>query len=106
VRLVLVVLTLPFAMQWAQSHWGLQVDARLLPGPVVAHWPGLFWLALSTGVVLGHGGFQADQSLVHGGFAGLDGLDAVGGALVGRTHGIVECRAVGHWGEPGCALSA
>jgi membrane AbrB-like protein len=50
VRLVLVVLTLPFAMQWAQSHWGLQVDARLLPGPVVAHWPGLFWLALSTGV--------------------------------------------------------
>lgn len=49
VRLVLVVLTLPFAMQWAQSHWGLQVDARLLPGPVVAHGWGLLGLALVTG---------------------------------------------------------
>jgi hypothetical protein len=49
VRLVLVVLTLPFAMQWAQSHWGLQVDARLLPGPVVAHWWGVLGLALVTG---------------------------------------------------------
>ena len=48
VRLVMVVLSVPFAMQWAQSHWGLQVDARLLPGPQVAHWPGLFWLALAT----------------------------------------------------------
>ena len=48
VRLVLVVLTLPFAMQWAQSHWGLQVDVRLLPGPLVAQWPGLLWLALAT----------------------------------------------------------
>lgn len=48
VRLVLVVLSVPFAMQWAQTHWGLQVDARLLPGPQVAHWPALFWLALAT----------------------------------------------------------
>ena len=48
VRLVIVVVSVPFAMQWAQSHWGLQVDARLLPGPRVAQWPGLFWLALAT----------------------------------------------------------
>jgi membrane AbrB-like protein len=62
--------------------------------------------AVHRGWRLGHVGFQADQSLVHGGFAGLDGLDAVGGALVGCTHGIVERRAVGHRREPGGALSA
>ncbi len=48
VRLVIVVVSVPFAMQWAQHHWGLQVDARLLPGTQVAHWPGLLWLALAT----------------------------------------------------------
>ncbi len=48
VRLVIVVVSVPFAMQWAQNHWGLQVDARLLPGPRVAQWPGLLWLALAT----------------------------------------------------------
>mgnify|MGYP002776456462 FL=1 len=48
VRLVIVVMSVPFAMQWAQSHWGLQVDARLLSGPRVAQWPGLFWLGLAT----------------------------------------------------------
>lgn len=48
VRLVMVVISVPFAMQWAQSHWGLQVDARLLPGPRTADWLGLFWLALAT----------------------------------------------------------
>ena len=48
VRLVIVVMSVPFAMQWAQSHWGLQVDVRLLPGVRVAQWPGLFWLALAT----------------------------------------------------------
>ena len=48
VRLLVVVVTVPFAMQWAQHHWDLQVDARLLPGPRVAHWPGLLWLALAT----------------------------------------------------------
>jgi membrane AbrB-like protein len=47
-RLVLVVLTLPFAMQWAQSHWNLQVDARLLPVPAPSHMGGLLWLALAT----------------------------------------------------------
>lgn len=48
VRLVMVVVSVPFAMQWAQSHWGLQVDARLRPGPLAAQWPGLFWLGLAT----------------------------------------------------------
>lgn len=48
VRLVIVVLTVPFAMQWAQRHWGLQLDTRLLPGPSVTHWPGLLWLAVAT----------------------------------------------------------
>jgi membrane AbrB-like protein len=45
VRLVLVVISVPFAMQWAQSHWGLQVDARLLPRPLVTDWSELWLLA-------------------------------------------------------------
>ena len=48
VRLVIVVVSVPFAMQWAQSHWGLQLDARLLPGAGLTLWPGLLWLGLST----------------------------------------------------------
>ena len=46
VRLVIVVLSVPFAMQWVQSHWGLTVDTRLLPGVGAVNWLGLFWLAL------------------------------------------------------------
>jgi membrane AbrB-like protein len=45
-RLVMVVLAVPFGMQWAQHQWGLTVDATLLPGPRQAQWPGLFWLGL------------------------------------------------------------
>jgi membrane AbrB-like protein len=45
-RLVMVVLAVPFGMQWAQHQWGLTVDASLLPGPRLAQWPGLFWLGL------------------------------------------------------------
>lgn len=48
VRMVLVVLVVPFAMQWAQSYWGLQVDTRLLQAPQAAQWPGLLGLALAT----------------------------------------------------------
>lgn len=48
-RLLLVVILLPFGMQWFQVHWGLHVNAALLPGPRVAQWPGLLWLALATG---------------------------------------------------------
>ena len=48
VRLVIVVLSVPFAMQWVQSHWGLTVDTRLLPGVGAVNWLGLFWLALAT----------------------------------------------------------
>lgn len=48
-RLLLVVILLPFGMQWFQLHWGLHVNTALLPGPRVAHWPGLLWLALATG---------------------------------------------------------
>lgn len=48
VRLVIVVVSVPFVMQWAQNHWGLQVDARLLPGSAVASWPGLLWLGLAS----------------------------------------------------------
>jgi membrane AbrB-like protein len=107
VRLVIVVVSVPFAMQWAQNHWGLQVDARLLPGPRVAQWPGLLWLALATrgrGPV--HDLAQAHQSVVHGRFAGVDGADAFGGVLVGGAHGFVKCGAAGHWRESGGALSA
>ena len=44
-RLVMVVVAVPFAMQWAQSHWGLQVDASLRGASSAAQWPGLLWLA-------------------------------------------------------------
>lgn len=49
-RLLLVVILLPFGMQWFQAHWGLHVNLSLLPGPRVAHWPGLLMLAMATGV--------------------------------------------------------
>ena len=48
VRLVIVVLSVPFAMQWAQSHWGLQVDPILLQGSRTAVGPSLLWVALAT----------------------------------------------------------
>jgi len=47
-RLVLVVLFLPFGMQWFQSHWGLHVDSHFLQGPKILQWPGIFYLALAT----------------------------------------------------------
>ena len=53
VRLLCVVMAVPFGMQWAQHRWGLQVDASLLPGPRIAQWPGLLWLALATAVGAG-----------------------------------------------------
>jgi membrane AbrB-like protein len=48
-RLVLVVVCLPFGMQWFQAHWGLQVNSNLLPGPRIWLWPGIFYLAMATG---------------------------------------------------------
>ncbi len=48
-RLLLVVILLPFGMQWFQAHWGLHVNTALLPGPRDAQWPGLLWLAMVTG---------------------------------------------------------
>lgn len=48
VRLVIVVLSVPFAMQWAQGHWGLQVDPLLLPGTRAATDASLMWVALAT----------------------------------------------------------
>jgi membrane AbrB-like protein len=47
-RLVLVVVCLPFGMQWFQAHWGLQVNSSLLPGPRILQWPGIFYLAMAT----------------------------------------------------------
>ncbi len=44
-RLVMVVISVPFAMQWAQGHWGLQVDPSLRSIGRPAEWPGLLWLA-------------------------------------------------------------
>ena len=43
-RLVMVVISVPFAMQWAQNHWGLQVDPSLRSVSRSAEWPGLLWL--------------------------------------------------------------
>jgi membrane AbrB-like protein len=48
VRLVIVVLSVPFAMQWAQSHGGLQVDPILLPGSRTVVGSSLLWVALAT----------------------------------------------------------
>ena len=47
-RLVMVVVSVPFAMQWAQSQWGLQVDPSLRSVSRAAEWPGLLWLAGAT----------------------------------------------------------
>lgn len=47
-RLVMVVISVPFAMQWAQSHWDLQVDPGLSSVGRAAQWPGLLWLSLAT----------------------------------------------------------
>lgn len=48
-RLLMVVLSVPFAMQWAQAHWGLHVDESLRMVNRTPQWPGLLWLALATG---------------------------------------------------------
>lgn len=48
-RLVIVVLVIPFAMQWGRGYWGLQALDMTPPGPKIAQWPGLLWLALATG---------------------------------------------------------
>ena len=45
-RLVMVVLSVPFAMQWAQGHWGLQVDASLRSTTREVQGLGLLGLAL------------------------------------------------------------
>ena len=50
VRVVVVLLSIPFALQWAKQHWQLQALDMTPPGPRVAEWPGLLWLALATGV--------------------------------------------------------
>lgn len=47
-RLVMVVLSVPFLMQWAQVHWGLSVDESLRPVARAAQWPGLLWLGMAT----------------------------------------------------------
>ena len=44
-RLVMVVISVPFAMQWAQSLWGLQVDVSLRSVTREVHWLGLLQLA-------------------------------------------------------------
>ncbi len=49
VRMTVVVLVLPFAMQWAKAHWQLQPLDAVPPGRGAAEWPGLLWLGLATG---------------------------------------------------------
>jgi membrane AbrB-like protein len=48
-RLLMVVLSVPFAMQWAQTHWGLHVDETLRMVNRTPQWPSLLWLALVCG---------------------------------------------------------
>ena len=49
VRMTVVVLVLPFAMQWAKQRWHLQALDATLPGRGAVQWPGLLGLALATG---------------------------------------------------------
>jgi membrane AbrB-like protein len=48
VRLVIVVLSVPFAMQWMQGRWDGQVDALLLPAPHAMQGMSWLWLALAS----------------------------------------------------------
>ena len=50
VRMAVVVLSIPFAMQWAKQHWGLQALDMTPPTARAAEWPGLLWLLLVTGL--------------------------------------------------------
>ena len=50
VRMAVVVLSIPFAMQWAKQHWGLQALDMTPPTARAAEWPGLLWLVLVTGL--------------------------------------------------------
>lgn len=43
-RLVLVVISVPFVMQWAKFYWGLEVDPDLRGTTLPTHWPGLLGL--------------------------------------------------------------
>lgn len=47
-RLVMVVIAVPFGSLWAQHQWGLKVDASWLPSARLAQWPGLHYLGLVT----------------------------------------------------------
>ena len=47
-RIVMVVVLVPFAMQWFQVHWGLEVDASLRPGTRMVDPAGLAWLGAAT----------------------------------------------------------
>lgn len=49
VRMAMVVLSVPLAMQWAKQHWQLQALDVAPPAARVAEWPGVLWLALATG---------------------------------------------------------
>ena len=53
VRMAVVMLVVPFAMQWAKQHWNLQALDMTPPGARDAEWPGLLWLALATGIGAG-----------------------------------------------------
>ena len=48
VRMAVVVLSIPFAMQWAKQHWGLQALDMTPPTARAAEWPGLLWLVAGT----------------------------------------------------------
>ena len=50
VRMAVVVLSIPFAMQWAKQHWGLQALDMTPPTARAAESPGLLWLLLVTGL--------------------------------------------------------
>ncbi|MET4579092.1 AbrB family transcriptional regulator [Ottowia thiooxydans] len=49
VRMAVVVLMVPFAMQWAKQHFNLTALDMTPTASRVAEWPGILWLVLATG---------------------------------------------------------
>lgn len=100
-RLVMVVIAVPFGMQWAQHQWGLKVDASWLPTTLGAMAGfALSGLGHSCGR-MGHAEAGTQQPLVYGCTAGFNGGGFDGLGVVGGAQRAVKCRSTGHRCELG-----
>ena len=107
VRMAMVVLSVPLAMQWAKQHWQLQALDVAPPAARVAEWPGVPWLALATGAGAALMRLTGGrQPVVHRPAAGGDGFDDGRCEPVQRADGADQRGATGHRRQPGRALQA